>query len=134
MRGLLSALLLCSALLLSGQESYTTATESQQAVLVPLSEKLDAMATTLERALSDSATDWDSLSTLLTSLSRQLTESSTSSRDLELETASTRASLKDLEISLSESTKLARRREVELWVLRGVAALSIATIIWQATR
>jgi septal ring factor EnvC (AmiA/AmiB activator) len=129
MRGLLSALLLCSVLLLSGQESYTTATESPPEVSVPLSEKLDAMATTLERALSDSATDWDDLSRLLTSLYQKLTESATSSKDLEREIKYMQTLLNDLRNSLSKSNELVQKRENELRIWQSITCVCAGATI-----
>lgn len=89
----------------------------------PLSAQLDELATRLEQALIDSATDWEILSWTLIDLSSRLDGLATSSRALERESESMRESLRSLDRSLAVSMALARRHSLVAGLLR-VGALS----------
>lgn len=91
--------------------------------LPPISRQLSDLATTLERALSDSATDWDLLSQVLTEHSQKLAALAASSTALERETVSMQASLSACESSLLEAMRAALRHSLEAALWR-VGALS----------
>jgi TolA-binding protein len=110
----------------SAQESPLPMTASPPEASETLSEQLERMATTLEQALTASATDWETLSAILTSHSQKLEELATLSRDLERETESMRESLRLLGISLDDSISLANRQGFELWIWRIGTALGFA--------
>lgn len=130
MRCVLATFLLCaySALSLAQEQSLPTTALPQEAS-VSLSEQLNAMAKTLEQVLSDSVTDWETLSEFLTSLSQKLERSVTSSRDLERESESTLKSLKDLEISLKASSKMLSQSKLSTNIWRTVACTTCGAAI-----
>lgn len=125
-RALLGLALAFSWAFLSAQESPLPMTATPPEASVTLSEQLERMATTLEQALSDSATDWEALSSLLTSHSQRLEKLAMLSRDLELEIKSLQASHKLLETSLDNSISLASRQSFELWIWRIGTAIGFA--------
>jgi chromosome segregation ATPase len=123
---------LCLSLFLvfsSGQELSIPLTDSRLVASEPLSKQLDSLALTLEQTLIDSETDWEILSSILTEHSRKLESLAMSSRVLEQESESMQASLKDLETSLAESIREAKRRNLELWIWRGGTVLGISGTI-----
>jgi adenylosuccinate lyase len=109
----------------SAAQSSSVPIESVPTVSVPLSEQLKGLATMLEQALTDSATDWDSLSAILISLSSRLEKASTQSRDLERENESMLKSLDNLDSLLADSRKINRNKTTELWITRAAAVLAL---------
>jgi signal recognition particle GTPase len=104
-------------------------TDSRLVASEPLSKQLDSLASTLEQALIDSETDWEILSSILTEHSRKLENLAMSSRVLEQESESMRTLLKNLETSLADSIREAKRRNLELWIWRIGTGLGISGTI-----
>jgi hypothetical protein len=90
-----------------------------------LSQKLNALATTLEQTLKDSQTDWEILSTVLTEHSRKLEELAMSSKGSEQEIQSMRVSLQSLDSSLQASLKEQAGLKIRLKIVGGGIVLAL---------
>jgi hypothetical protein len=97
---------------------------------LPLSQQLRDLATTLEQATTDSASDWELWSQEWTGHLKTLEDLANLSTESELEMQSMKASLVNYERSLTNSIRreAAARRHEEVWRVVGIGGLTAAAL------
>jgi hypothetical protein len=132
MRCLLFAILLLSVSSLASQSLPLSPDWSSQGT-PSLSQKLNDLASTLEQATSDSQSDWETLSQVLTDHSKKLAELAASSKDSELEMASIKKSLDNYDRLLTASIQREKKARLSnrSWRIGGLVAggVSIGALV-----
>jgi hypothetical protein len=124
MRWTLACAIFCLALPLASQPLSPSAgspSSGSSETPLPLSQRLNDLATTLEQATTDSSADWEILSQVLTEHSRKLEELATLSKGSEREMESIGKSLDDYKILLKKSMAREQATRLQLSLTRWVA-------------
>lgn len=111
-------------------ESDTASVPDSAPTQLPLSQQLRSLATTLEQATTDSATDWEEWSLAWTNHLRKLEGLADLSRESELEKESMKKSLDNYDSSLKDSIarEAAARREAGFFKVTTAVGIGVAVV------